>query len=167
MSLGVLFAVGQDIVKKLKDMQLEERPVFISEELEDLYFEEYPDRTFELDKSWDAMHRALTDGTLCFDGTGPAALAILGGERLYFDEQHDDYIITLKSPEQAKAVYETLSKLTDAEFRKRYKAIPDEEYGDFKDNEDMEYTLEYLRDSVSFWRYAAEQGLWVLFTADQ
>ena len=64
-------------------------------------------------------------------------------------------------------MYEALSKLTDAEFRKRYKAIPDEEYGDFKDNEDMEYTLEYLRDSVSFWRYAAEQGLWVLFTADQ
>lgn len=165
--LGVLFAVGADIVEKLRAMPVEGRPVFISEELEELYFEEYPDMTFELDSSWDAMHRALTDGSLSFDSDAPLALAILGGERLYFDEEHDDYIITAKSPEQVRAVYKGLSKLSDAEFRKRYKAIPDEEYGELKSKEDLEYTLEYLQDSVSFWRYAAEQGLWVLFTADQ
>ena len=165
--LGVLFAVGKDIVDKMKKMPLESLPGYISEELEELYFEEYPEQTFELDKSWDAMHRALTDGSLSFDSEGAPALAILGGERLYYDEDHTDYIITVKTPEQAKTVYEALSALTDKEFKKRYNAIPDEEYGEFKSAEDLEYTLEYLHDSLSFWRYASEHGLWVLFTADQ
>ena len=71
--LGVLFAVPEDVVRKLGDMLLEERPEYISEELEEEYFEEYPERTYELDKSWDAMHRLLTDGTLSFGGEEPLA----------------------------------------------------------------------------------------------
>lgn len=166
-ALGVLFAVGGEIIEKLRKMPLEERPVFISEELEELYFEDYPECTYELDKSWDAMHRALSDGRLSFDGTDPLSLAIMGGERLYFDESHDDYIITAKSPEQVAEISEALSALTDELFTERYNAIPDSEYGDLKSPDDLEYTLEYLRDSIPFWTYAAKQGLWVLFTADQ
>ncbi len=165
--LGVLFAVGEDIIDKMRSMPAESLPEYISEKLEELYFEEYPEMTCELDKSWDAMHRALTDGKLSFDSEGTLALAILGGERLYFDEDHTDYIITAKSPAQVGELYKALTELTDEEFEKRYNAIPDGEYGEFKSAEDLEYTLEYLHDSLSFWRYAAEHGLWVLFTADQ
>ncbi|ADU21847.1 MULTISPECIES: DUF1877 family protein [Ruminococcus] len=164
--LGVLFAVPEDVVRKLGDMPLEERPGYISEELEDEYFEEYPERTYELDKSWDAMHRLLTDGTLCFGGEGPLAKAVLGGEVLYFDDDHDDYIITAKTPDEVRKVYEALLGLEDSDIKRRYFAIPADEYED-KGEEDFEYTLEYLQDSLSFWRYAAEHGLWVLFTADQ
>ena len=35
-----------------------------------------------------------------------------------------------------------------------------------KSAEDYEYTLEVLQDSVPFWRFAAEHGLYVLFTAE-
>lgn len=166
-ALGVLFAVGGDVIEQLRGMPLEERPVYISEELEDLYFEDYPECTYELDKSWDAMHRALSDGTLSFDGTDPLSLAILGGEKLYFDDSHDDYIITAKTPEQVGEIAEALSALTDEQFTERYNAISDDGYNDLKSPEDLEYTLEYLRDSIPFWRNAAKQGLWVLFTADQ
>ena len=166
--LGVLFAVDELTVERIRNMKMSERPGYISEELEELYFEEYPERTCELDKAWDAMHRALTDGTLCFDCTGfPLGLAVLGGEILYFDgAEYDDYIITAKSPEQVRSVYEGLAALSEKDLKKGYDKIDPEEYED-KGREDYEYTLEYLQDSLPFWRFAAERGLWVLFTADQ
>ena len=164
--LGVLFAVDADTVDKLREMPVAERPRYISEELEELYFEEYPERTYELDKSWEAIHRALTGG-FDFDSDSPFSPVILGGEVLYFDgEEYDDYIITAKSPIMAAAVYERLSGLDEKSFRKMYDSIPAGEYPD-KDAEDCEYTLEYLMDSLAFWKFAADNGLWVLFTADQ
>lgn len=167
-ALGVLFAVESDIVDKLRNMDMDERPEYISEELEELYFEDYPERTYELDKSWEAMHRVFTDGRLEFDCEGyPLGLAILGGEKLYYDEEHDDYIITAKSPEQVKQICDGLCALTDEQIRDRYFGITDENYADFKSEEDFEYVLEYLHDSIPFWRFAAKNGLWVLFTADQ
>lgn len=163
--LGVLFAVTEDEVRALRKTELDDRPEYIAEEIEQLYFDEYPERTCELDKSWDAMHRLFTDGTLSFGGESVLAIGILGGEVLYFDEDHDDYIITAKSPEQVRAFSEALDRLTDEEIKRRYNAIPADEYD--KDDEDFEYTLEYIDGIREFWKNAADKGLWVLFTADQ
>lgn len=167
-SLGVLFAVDEITVERIRNMKMSERPDYISDDLEELYFEDYPERTCELDKSWDAMHRAFTDGSLCFDCSEYSlGLAVLGGEILYFDgKEYDDYIITAKTPEQVKTVYEALRDLSEKDLKKGYGRIDPEEYED-KGEEDYEYTLEYVRDSLPFWRFAADHGLWVLFTADQ
>ncbi|MBR6044870.1 MAG: DUF1877 family protein [Ruminococcus sp.] len=165
--LGVLFAVPEEIVSHIRSLPMEQRPVYISEELEELYFEEYPERTAELDKSWDAIHRALTDGSLCFDCKAyPLGGVILGGELLYFDgEEYDDYIITAKSPLEVSRLAEGLGKLTAKAFKRGYDQIGSD-YPD-RSKEDMEYSWEYLEDAVPFFRHAAQQGLWVLFTADQ
>ena len=165
--LGVLFAVGTDIIEKLRAMPRDDRPDYISSELEELYFEEFPECTCELDKSWDAMHRLLNDGTLSPGNGSPLSLAILGGEELYYDDEHDDYIISVKTPEQVRSVSKALMQLTDEELEQRYNAIPESDYCCPKSAEDMEYTVEYLHDSLAFWKYAADHGLWVLFTADQ
>ena len=168
MSIGVLFAVPAEVVEHIRSLPMPERPVYISEELEDLYFEDYPERTAELDKSWDAIHRSLTDGSLCFDcGEYPLGGVILGGELLYYDgEEYDDYIITAKSPLEVARLAEELEKLTKAKFKRGYDSI-DGSYPEPKSKEDMEYSWEYLEDAVPFFRHAAGQGLWVLFTADQ
>ena len=168
MSLGVLFAVPEETVEHIRSLPMAERPRYISEELEELYFEDYPERTAELDKSWDAIHRALTDGSLCFDCGGyPLGGVILGGELLYYDgEEFDDYIITAKPPEQTARLTEELEGLTKAKFRRGYRLI-DESYPEQLSDEDMEYSWEYLQDAVPFFRHAAKMGLWVLFTADQ
>jgi hypothetical protein len=167
MSAGVLFAVDGLTVERIKNMAVGERPTYISETLEELYFEEYPERTCELEEAWDAMHRAFTDGSLCFDCEQfPLGSAILGGERLYFDgDRYADYIITAKSPELTAKIYERLEALTEKEFKKGYGKIDPEEYAD-KGKEDFEQTLEILRDSTAFWRFAAQHGLWTLFTAE-
>ena len=164
---GILFAVDKDTVDRLRKTDMAKRREFVSRELDEVYFDEYPERTCELEDSWEAIHRALTDGSFCFDCEGlPLGLAVLGGEVLYFDgKKYDDHIITAKTPEQAKAVYEGLSALDEKAFAKGYAKIPAEEYPD-KSDEDCESAYEYLQDSVSFWRYAAQNGLWVLFTAE-
>ncbi len=166
--IGVLFAVPEETVEHIKSLPMAERPVYISEELEDLYFDDYPERTAELDKAWDAIHRALTDGSLCFDCAGyPLGGAILGGEILYYDgEEYDDYIITAKPPLMVAEVAKRLSKLTKAQFKKGYDSI-DDSYPEPLSKDDMEYSFEYLQDAIPFFRFAAEHGLWVLFTADQ
>ncbi|WP_124097939.1 YfbM family protein [Ruminococcus sp. Marseille-P6503] len=166
--LGVLFAVPEDVVGHIKALPMEERPEYISLSLEELYFEDYPERTAELDKAWDAIHRSLTDGTLSFDcGEYPLGGVILGGEILYYDgAEYDDYIITAKSPEEVKNIYTQLAGLTKKQFREGYDKI-DETYPDERGDEDFEYSWEYLQDAVPFFRLAAEKGLWVLFTADQ
>lgn len=168
MSLGVLFAVPSETVEHIRSLPMSERPVYISEELEDLYFEDWPERTAELDKAWDAIHRSLTDGSLCFDcGEFPLGGVILGGELLYYDgEEYDDYIITAKSPLQVSDLAGELEKLTKARFKRGYDSI-DDTYPEPLSKEDMEYSWEYLQDAVPFFRHAAKQGLWVLFTADQ
>ena len=168
MSIGVLFAVPAETVEHIRSLPMPERPVYISEELEDLYFEDYPERTAELDKAWDAVHRSLTDGSLCFDCKEyPLGGVILGGELLYYDgEEYDDYIITAKSPLEVSHLAEGLEKLTKAQFKRGYDSI-DDTYPEPKSKEDMEYSWEYLEDAVPFFRHAAGQGLWVLFTADQ
>lgn len=166
--LGVLFAVEPEIVEHIRALPMAQRPVYISEELEDEYFEEYPERTAELDEAWDAIHRSLTDGTLSFDCEDhPLGAVILGGEVLYYDgEEFDDYIITAKSPLQVSQIAQGLSKLTKAQFKKGYEKI-DDTYPEELSKADMEYSWEYLEDAEPFFRYAAAKGLWVLFTADQ
>lgn len=165
MGFGVLFAVPADTVEKLREMPVSKRPVYISDELEDLYFEDYPERTYELEESWEAIHRALTGG-FEFDPDSPLAAAVLGGEVLYFDgEKYDDYIITAKPPLMVRALFDELTKIGAEEFGKMYKAIPAADYPD-KSDEDFEDALELFGNSLAFWKFAADSGLWVLFTAD-
>lgn len=166
--LGVLFAVPEEVVAHIKSLPMAERPDYISEELEEEYFEDYPERTAELDKSWDAMHRALTDGSLCFDcAEHPLGAVILGGELLYYDgEEYDDYIITAKPPELVRRIVKELGSLSVEAFRAGYDRI-DDTYPDPLSDEDFEYTYSYLEDALPFFRHAAEHDLWVLFTVDQ
>lgn len=166
--LGVLFAVDEKIVEHIRSLPMAQRPEYISDELEEEYFEDYPERTAELDKAWDAIHRSLTDGTLSFDCEGyTLGGVVLGGELLYYDgEEYDDYIITAKSPEQVAKIWSELEKLTKPEFKKGYDKI-DSSYPEPLSKEDFEYSWEYLEEAAAFFRNAAAKGLWVLFTVDQ
>ncbi len=166
--LGVLFAVDEDVINRINGLEMSKRPQYISNELEDIYFDDYPERTAELDKAWDAMHRTLTDGSLCFDCSNyPNGNLILGGEILYYDgEEYDDYIITAKSPDMVKELAGNLEKIKKANFKKAYFDI-DKTYQDELDKEDFEYTWEYFEEVIPFIRNAAAKNLWVLFTVDQ
>jgi hypothetical protein len=164
--LGVHFALSTDDAASLLSKQTdEERLTLIQEDIEERYFEEPRTYIAESDKAWDAMHRAFSDGLLSYDGGQyPLNHVVLGGQPLY---SQDDYIISLKTPEQVKDVASETAKITHDNFRKLYNAIDSQEYGFDLTDEDFQYTWEWFQGVRALYQTAASEDRYVLFTADQ
>ena len=164
--LGVHFALTAEDVAALRARDDErERLSFLQEELEERYMADPKTYAAESDKSWDAMHRALSDGKLSWDGGSfPLNHVVLGGELLYTD---DDYIMSLKTPEQVQAVAAALEALTETDFRARYDRIDVGSYDGEVGDEDFEYTWSWLQGVRELFTRAAAEKRYVLFTADQ
>ena len=163
--LGVHFALSEEEVAKLRSQPDDQsRLEHLQEQIEEDYFANYPDLVVENDKAWDAIHRTLTDGKLGWtNGKYPLSHVILGGEKLYSEQDH---IITLKSPKQVEEVAAVLPSISEAEFRRKYFAI-DQDYGLPLSEEDYGYAWEYFQSVREFFLNAARQKRYVLFTADQ
>ena len=164
--LGVHFSFDKGMVDKLKSFATdEERLDYLQEEIEETYFDKHPKWVGQTDKAWDAIHRALTDGKLEWsNGEYPLNHVILGGELLY---NGDDYIMSLKTPQQVQDVAHALESMTYDVFRVNYFNIDPDEYGSPVDEGDFGYTWSWFESLKEFWRQAATEGRYVLFTADQ
>ena len=164
--LGVHFSLSTDEVQQLRSVEDEsERVEYLHEVIEEEYFSNQPERKAESDKAWDAMHRALADGQLSWDGGAyPLNHVVLGGELLYTES---DFIMVLKSPQQVRDVAAELPSITEDDFRRRYLAIDAASYGFPLTDEDFGYTWDWFQGVREFWLRAAAEGRYVLFTADQ
>jgi hypothetical protein len=164
--LGVHFAITPDEAQQLRSIPDEQaRLDFIVENLEESYFKDVSGFKAESDKSWDAMHRALSNGELSWDGGSyPLNHAVLAGELLY---TQDDYIMSLKTPGQVRDIAVALSSMTQEEFRRRYFDINPKTYDADLSEEDLDYTWRWLQGVRDLYARAAEAGRYVLFTADQ
>jgi hypothetical protein len=164
--LGVHFAITDDELEALESFSSDdERLDYLKEQLEEEYFGEHPDYLAESDKSWDAMHRALSDGELSYSsGPEPLRFAVIGGVPLY---SKGDYIISLKTPMMVGAVAQALQAMTYEDFQKRYEAIDETKYAFPKSKEDMDYTWNYLAAVRDLFVRADKEERCVIFTADQ
>jgi hypothetical protein len=164
--LGVHFALTKEEVDALRGLPDDgARLDHLQSVIEEEYFAKQREFTAESDKAWDAMHRALTDGQLTWDGgEEPLNRAVLGGELLY-DE--DDYIMSLKTPIEVADVAVALRNIDEPELRKRYFAIDAESYDTPLSDEDFEYTWHWFERVRDLYERAARAGRFVLFTADQ
>ena len=164
--LGVLFSLEEKEVNKLKSFKSDDdRLDYLQQEIEAIYFEDFPERVAELDKSWDAIHRSLTDGKLGYtNGSFPLNHVILGGEIIYFS---DDYIMTIKTPEQVRQIAIAIDKVDNESLRTAYYKIDENDYGFPLSKDDFEYTRDWFDGSKEFWKLAATEKRFVLFTADQ
>jgi Domain of unknown function (DUF1877) len=164
--LGVHFALTEKEVAHLRSLNDEqERLEHLQEEIEEHYLGEEKQFAVESDKSWDAMHRALTDGRLTWDGGAyPLKHTVLAGELLYTER---DYIMSLKTPQQVRDVSVALLAVTEEDFRRLYFAIDAGTCGFPLTEDDFKYTWDCFRDVREFYARAAQAGRYVLFTADQ
>jgi hypothetical protein len=164
--LGVHFALTEGEVKSLRSISGEsDRLEYIKSEIETRYFGDLSELKAESDKAWDAMHRALSDGTLSWDGgTYPLNHTVLAGELLYTES---DYIVSLKNPQQVRDIAKALSVIDESSFRRRYLAIDPEDYGLEMSEEDFGYTWEWFQEVRNLYLRAASEDRFVLFTADQ
>ncbi len=166
--LGVHFAITPEEETELREL-LEERMRLehLREVIEPRYFDEHPDLMAENGKSWDAMHRTLTDGNLFWidgDGEYPLTHVVLYGEVLYTEP---DYIISYKTPKQVRDIAAVLPAITQAEFRRRFFAIKPENLGYFINEEEFEYTWDGFQSVRALYLRAAQLGRAAIFTADQ
>ena len=118
-SLGVLFALSPRQLRRLESAGDDDDEVMSAiEAIEEAWEEEH---LLELDKAWDAIHRALTDGSLAFDsGTFPLSHAILGGTSLYGGE---DYIVSFKSADEVDAIATGLTVIDADAMGERYDTL--------------------------------------------
>lgn len=176
--LAVLFALSEQEVLELKSVPRKERADYMHNEIEEVFFDEFPEDMLELDRSWDLMHRILTDGNLDFENKFPPLCnVIFGGEQLYgitlengehvVPEDEDDEFIILKTPKQVQEIAEALPKRTREECLQCYELVDEEDYGFPLDEEEFEYTWEMIQESIPFWEKAAAEQKYVLFTVDR
>lgn len=163
--LGVHFSLDADQVAAIKALDENKRVDYVCRTFEEDLWSADRSRGQETDKAWDAIHRSLTDGELGWeDGSYPLNHVILGGELLY---HKDDYILSLKSPAQVRAIAAALPAVTKEKLRAGYDSIDPADYGLPLSDEDFEYTWEWFEGLVNFYERAAAAGLSALFTADQ
>src|SRR5579859_4372747 len=119
--LGVHFSLSRDEVESICALDESELVDYLQENIEEDYFANHPERIAQSDKAWDAIHRALADGNLTWDGGEyPNNHVILAGELLYTEP---DYIMSLKNPDVVRDVAAALPAITQEDFRRRYFAI--------------------------------------------
>jgi hypothetical protein len=161
-SRGVLFAIDDDTVAALLAASSDDDVMEIVESIEEDWDEQY---LAETDKAWDAIHRALGDGSLDPEGgSSPTKRAILGGQHLHGG---DDYIVALVTRDDVPAVARALAAIDDAELRRRYEQVVPRDYAAEYGDEDREYTVAYFRAVADLYARAAKAGRAVIFTVDQ
>ena len=163
---GVHFALDETTAATLKSFWRDSsRLRFVQEAIEETWFDQLPEWYAETDKAWDAIHRALTDGSLSWDGgTYPLNQVILGGRRIY---RGKDYIMSLKTPAQVRDIANSIDSISHDRFRAGYFAIDAADYGCPMSEEDLNYAWEWFEPLIGYFQRSADVGRYVLFTADQ
>ena len=161
MSLGVHFALTAPQLKKLLAARGDDDAVLeVAAELEESWNSGW---LAESDKAWDAMHRALSDGELTFEGGAkhaPLGLVVLGGESMVEDE--DETVVLLDAKKVARAA-KALSSLTEQDFHERYFRLCRGYAPEFGE-EDFAYTWSNLADVRELFVKAAKAKRALLFT---
>src|SRR5262245_65966224 len=112
---GVFFALTKEEEARLLAAPDSDTVVeIITEEIEERWDREW---LVEMDKSWDAVHRCLGDGSLRRSQPSLAAKAVLGGRQL---SSHDDWVISYLSADEVKQVAAAIAPIDQSEFRRRY-----------------------------------------------
>ncbi|MDI2127121.1 YfbM family protein [Yinghuangia seranimata] len=160
---AVIFALDTKDAERLLAAEDDGEVMALIEEIEEESWT--GDHYVALDKSWDALHRCLTDGDLAFgNGDYPLSHAILGG-RLLHDE--DDYIVSYVDPDQVREIAAALATLDEPWLRERFSTLTFDDYQGTGDEDDITYTLAFLPDLKDFYRTAAANGRAAIFTVDQ
>ncbi len=166
---GVFFALAKEEEAKLLAAPGSDGVVeIITEEIKERWDREW---LVEMDKSWDAVHRCLGDGSLRTSQPSITAKAVLGGRQL---SSHSDWIISYLAADEVKQVAPALGAIDRAEFRRRYFGLKKTflwfdrtEYDGEIGEEDFDYSWSYFEEMRRFFAKAATADRAIVFSVDQ
>ena len=159
---GVFFALTDEQAATLLAAEGDEAVLVAVEAIEEAWDK---DNLAACDKSWDALHRLLTDGELeCGNGSYPWSHVVLGPKQLH---EADDYFVSFVSPEQVRDVAAALTPVTREWFAERYRTVVPSDYASEYGDEDLDYTWSWFQGVRDLYAKAAERGQAVVFTVDQ
>jgi hypothetical protein len=161
--LGLHFALSGDDLAKVLNAKTDQQVLYsMRDEIEQKWDEEW---LYQTDKAWDAIHRCLADGTLSDkNGEYPLRLCVIGGKQLY---SGDDYIISLKTPDEVADIAKALTFITKDALRQRYFQIDPRSYGVALSEEDFSCTWDYFSELPAFFAKAAAAKRPIVFMVDQ
>ncbi len=158
---GVFFALDAEQARRVQSAKNDPQLMEVIEEIEETW-----DREFlaECDKSWDAMHRLLADGSLDWNaGDYPLNSVVLGDSSLH---QDSSYIVCFKDVACVNDICRAIQGISRPQFESWYYSKAKNyapEYG----QEDSEYTWVNFEDVRKLYEIAAGSGRSVIFTVDQ
>lgn len=158
----MLFAISLETGDSLFDAEDDEAVLKIASDIESAWDEL---NLAECDKSWDSIHRLLTDGELDYgNGEYPLNHCILGPRQLYSGE---DWILSLVAPEEVSDVAAELVKITEDDFHARYETLVPEVVRIEKGPEELKYCWSWFQRIRQLYSKAAQSGLAILFSVPQ
>lgn len=160
---GVHFAIEIATMERLVGAKSDAETLeIVQEDIEGRWDEAW---LHETDKSWDALHRCLGNGTLDIPGGfAPLVAAVLGGEQRHSGA---GFIVSLVRPEQVREVADALAQVTREWLRQRYDALNPNSYDGELGEDDFRYTWSWFEGLPDLYERAALDGRAVVFTVDQ
>ena len=166
---GVFFALTNEEEAKLLAAPDSDAVVeIITEEIEERWD---PEWLVEMDKSWDAVHRCLGDGSLSRSQSSLTSKAVLGGRQL---SSHADWIVSYLTADQVKQVAAAIAGIDQLEFRRRYFALKKKflwvdrtDYDGPIGEEDFEYSWSNFEEMRVFFSKVAAAHRAIVFSVDQ
>lgn len=158
--LGMLYALTEEEVEKLRSLPEEERYDYMLEEIEENLFG--TSRACELDKAWEGIQYCLGGGAWNEDNCIPTNI-VFGGEFLVDTEEE---VLTLKPYEDVGKIVTFLRRNNLQELiRENFWKIEDENFI-YKDENGLEHALGWSEDILSFYENAFQERYDVIFTVD-
>ena len=166
---GVFFALTKEEEEKLLAAPNSDAVVeIITEEIEERWD---PEWLVEMDKSWDAVHRCLGDGSLSRSQSSLTSKAVLGGRQLTSDA---DWIMSYLTADEVKQVAAAIAGIDQLEFRRRYFALKKKflwvdrtDYDGPIGEEDFEYSWSNFEEMRVFFSKVAAAHRAIVFSVDQ
>lgn len=159
--LGMLYALTDAEVTKLRSVPEDERYDYMLEHIEDELFG--TPRACELDKAWIGLQYCLGGGKWREENRVPLNL-VFSGEFLV--ETEDAEIITLKSHEDVAALCKWLqSHSLETLIQENFPKITDPDFP-YGNADGLEHTLGWSEEIPAFYENANREHLQVIFTVD-
>jgi hypothetical protein len=116
----------------------------------------------DVKRTWDAIHRCLTEGTLDPEaGEFPLNHVILGGKKLH---NGDDYIAVVVRPDMVTFIAEGLREVKEPDFRKAFFALGEKGYDQAINEKEYSFIWHMVQEIRAFFEYCDEERFAVLFT---